>query len=539
MNQKTLKLVGIVIALLIVIAIALPSLIDVNRFRPEIESNASAALCRQVTLGNLSLSILSGSVEANQLAIADDPKFSNTPFIQAKSLKVGVELLPLILSKQLNVTHLVIENPQISLLRTREGAWNFSSLGNKSGEAPKAPAETKSRSSAPPQNLSVGKLEITNGTISVGSVPPRRAPIVYDKVNVSVKDFSFTSHFPVTVSAELPGGGSLKLDATAGPVNPADASLTPLNGTVKLTKLDMSKSALVNPETGIAGTADFDGKVDSDGHLAKASGTVKASGLKLVPKGSPSSQTVQVVFAVDHDLQKETGQLTQGDVTIGKAILKLAGTYDMQGDNTSIHMKLTGDSMPVDDLEALLPAIGVTLPSGSKLKSGTLNLNFDAVGPVDKVVATGTVRMTNAKLEGFSLTSKLSAIPGLGGKGGGNDTEIQNLSSDVRYSPDGIKLDKMDVVVPSVGTVTGAGTVSAANQLDFNLVANLSGAVGGGLTKVVGAGSGGIPVKVGGTTSNPTFMPDMKALAGNQIKNLGNAGKSLGKVSGLFGKKKN
>ena len=202
-------------------------------------------------------------------------------------------------------------------------------------------------------------------------------------------------------------------------------------------------------------------------------------------------------------------------------------------------MKLTGQSMPVDDLEALLPALGVTLPTGSKLKSGTLNLNFDAVGPVEKIVATGTVHMTNAKLEGFNLTSKLSAIPGLGGKGGGNDTEIQNLSSDVRYSPEGIRLDKMDVVVPSIGTVTGAGTVSPTNQLDFKLVANLSGAVGGGLTKVAGVGSGGIPVSVGGTTSNPTFMPDMKALAGNEIKNLGNTGKSLGKIGGMFGKKKN
>jgi AsmA protein len=358
-------------------------------------------------------------------------------------------------------------------------------------------------------------------------------------VNISVKDFSFTSQFPVTVSTELPGGGSLKLEATAGPINPSDTSLTPLDGTVKLTKLDLSKSALVNPETGIAGTADFDGKVNSDGRIAKASGTVKASGLKLVPKGSPSSQTVQVVFGVDHDLQKETGQVTQGDVTIGKAHLKLAGTYDMQGENTSIHMKLTGDSMPVDDLEALLPAVGVTLPSGSKLKSGTLNMNFDAVGPVDKVVATGAIRMTNAKLEGFNLTSKLSAIPGLGGKGGGNDTDIQNLSSDVRYAPDGIKLDKMDVVVPSIGTVTGAGTVSPSNELDFKLVANLSGAVGGGLTKVMGGGSGGIPVKVGGTMSSPTFIPDMKALAGDQIKNLGNTGKSLGKLGGMFGKKKN
>jgi AsmA protein len=193
----------------------------------------------------------------------------------------------------------------------------------------------------------------------------------------------------------------------------------------------------------------------------------------------------------------------------------------------------------VDDLEALLPALGVTLPTGSKLKNGTLNMDFDAVGPVDKIVATGTVRMTNAKLEGFNLTSKLSAIPGLGGKSTGNDTDIENLSSNVRYAPDGIRLDQINVVVPSIGTVTGAGTVSPNKELDFKMVANLSGAVGGGLTKVAGLGSGGIPVKVGGTTSSPTFMPDMKALAGSQIKNLGTAGKSIGKVGGLFGKKKN
>jgi AsmA protein len=532
MSKKILKIVGIVIAVVIVIAIALPFLIDVNRFRPEIQSNVSTALGRNVTLGNLSLSILSGSVEANELSIADDPKFGSTPFIQAKALKVGVELMPLIFSKQLNVTHLVIEKPQISLLRNREGVWNFSSLGNDAAE--KKPAASSGSSS--PQNLSVGKLEISDGAISVGSVPSKRAPVVYDKVNVSVKDFSFTSQFPVTVSAGLPGGGSLKVDATAGPINPKDTALTPLEGTVKLTKLDLARSALVNPETGIAGTADFDGKVNSDGRIAKASGTVKASGLKLVPKGSPASQTVQVVFALNHDLQKETGELTEGNVTIGKAVAKLTGTYDMHGEETTVRMKLTGQSMPVDDLVAMLPAVAVTLPSGSKLQGGTINLNFDAVGPVDKIVATGDVRMSNAKLEGFSLTSKLSAIPGLGGKGG-NDTEIQNMSSDVRYAPEGIKLDKIDVAVPSIGTVTGAGTMSANENLDFNLIANLSGAVGGGLTKAVGGG-GGIPVKVGGTASNPTFMPDMKALATNQLKNLGNTGKALSGLGGLFGKKK-
>ena len=142
MNKNILKIIGIVIAVLLAIVIALPFFINVNNYRPQIESNLSSALGRPVTVGNLSLSILSGSVEANQLSIGDDLKFSNTPFMQAKSLKVGVELLPLIFSKQLNVTHLVIEQPQIALLRNRDGIWNFSSLGNQAGRPAKAPEKT-------------------------------------------------------------------------------------------------------------------------------------------------------------------------------------------------------------------------------------------------------------------------------------------------------------------------------------------------------------------------------------------------------------
>src|ERR1035438_4454961 len=47
------------------------------------------------------------------------------------------------------------------------------------------------------------------------------------------------------------------------------------------------------------------------------------------------------------------------NVAIGKAIAKLSGTYNMHGESTSIHMKLDGEAMPVDDLEGLLPALGV------------------------------------------------------------------------------------------------------------------------------------------------------------------------------------
>lgn len=536
--NKIVKIAAIVIALLIVIALAVPFLINVNSFRPQIESSLSSALGRPVKVGNLSLSILSGSVEANELSIGDDPKFSTSPFLQAKTLGVGVELMPLVFSKELHVTHVLINHPEITLLRNREGIWNFSSLGNQAGQPASAPV--KSEGTGAPGNLSVALLELKDGKISVGSVPPRRNPIVYDKLNVSVRNFSLTSAFPVEVSAELPGGGSLKINGMAGPISPADASLTPVQAKVNIAKLDLAQSAMVDPELGITGSADFDGTLNSDGHIAKADGTLKASSLKLVAKGSPSSAPVQVAFTAEHNLQKETGQLAQGDVNIGKALAKLTGTYDMHGETTSVNMNLKGDAMPVDDLEAVLPAVGVILPSGSQLKGGTLSVNLAAAGPLNKIVATGTVRMSNTALAGFNLSSKLSAIPGLGSKQSGNDTAIQTLSSDVRYAPEGTRLDKIDVVIPAIGSVTGAGTISPSNELDFNMLANLSGGLGGGLTKVAGHGSGGIPVKVGGTTSNPTFMPDVKGMVGNQIKALvpGGKGNPLGGLGGLMGKKK-
>lgn len=530
--KTVVKVVGIVVVLLIVVAIALPFFVNVNNFRPEIESNISSALGRPVKVGNLGLSIFSGSVEADQLSIADDPKFSSAPFIQAKSLRVGVELLPLIFSKHLNVTRIVIDHPQINLLRDRDGIWNFSSFGN---QAPQ-PAKAAEKTSSAPANVSVDKLELNDGTITLGSTTGKRKPIVYDKVNVAMRNFSFASAFPVTVSVELPGGGSLKLDGSAGPINATDTTLTPVQVKLTLKKLDLSQSAIADPELGITGFTDFDGTLSSDGHNAKASGSLKATALKLVPKGSPAGVPVEVVFAVEHDLKTESGKLMQGDVSIGKALAKLTGTYEMKGETTSIHTKLSGQAMPVDDLEAMLPALGVVLPTGSQLKGGTLAIEFDSAGPLNKLVTTGWLKMSNTALEGFSLASKLSAIPGLSGKQSGSGTTIQELSSDVRNAPEGTRLDKINLVVPSLGTVTGAGTVSPTQALDFKMVANLAG-MGAGLTKVAGLGAGGIPVAVGGTTSNPTFAPDLKAIANGKLKSLVPTGQS-NPLGGLFGKKK-
>src|SRR5258708_14574874 len=102
--KRGLKILGIVVGVLIVIVIIVPFFIDANSFRPKLESELSGALGRQVKVGNLSLSLLSGSVTADDISIADDPAFAKTPFRQPKSLTSGRKLIPLIFSKTFHIT---------------------------------------------------------------------------------------------------------------------------------------------------------------------------------------------------------------------------------------------------------------------------------------------------------------------------------------------------------------------------------------------------------------------------------------------------
>src|SRR5712692_8090375 len=544
--KLALKIIGIVVVVILLAVIALPFLINVNSFRPKLESELSTALGRQVKVGNLSLSILSGSVSAEDLSISDDPSFSKDPFIRAQALKVGVEVMPLIFSKTLHVTDITLDKPEISLLRDATGKWNFSSLG---GKSEKKPAAKESSSAA---NLSVSKLDVKDGRLSVNRANSSIKPHVYDNVDISVRDFSLTSQFPFTITANLPAGGSAKLDGKAGPINSTDVSASPLEAQVNIKGLDLTASGFVDPSTGIAGIADFDGTLNSDGKLAKTSGTLKADKLKLAVKGTPATRPVEVKYATDYDLIKQGGTLTQGDVTLGKALAKLTGTYQSQGESTVLNMKLNADAMPVDDLQVMLPALGVILPSGSKLQGGTLSVNVGIVGPVDKLVITGPIRLAQTKLAGFNLASKMSAISALSGTPSGSDTSIQNLSTDARVAPEGVRTQNINLTIPALGTVTGDGTISHGGALNYKMKASLSGGAVTGLTQLAGIGGkgGSIPFFIQGTTSDPKFVPDVQGMVGSQLK--GGLGGALGglkgnnpagdspidALGGLFGKKK-
>jgi AsmA protein len=526
-----LKWVGISFAILILIVISLPFLINVDQFRPTLQSDLSTALGRPVTLGNLHLKIFAGEVSADDLSVAEDPAFGKPAFLTAKSLHVGVELFPFLFSRKLIVTDLDIDQPEIALVQAPTGNWNFSSLGSKSTAAP---AGTPS-SARLPLDLSVKLVKVSNGSVTMKRTVGHWKPLALEQVNIQLRDFSSSTAFPFSLAAQVRGGGNLNLDGKAGPLNPTDSAMTPVSVNLKVTHLDLAGSGMNDIAPHVTGLASFDGSGQSDGVIMHLQGKLNAEKLKLARNGSPATRPVGVDFAVQHDLRKHSGTVNQGDIHIGSAAAHLTGTYAEQGESMVLNLKLSGSGMPVQELEGLLPALGIVLPSGTSLRGGTATANLATEGPADRLVTTGSVALNNTRLVGFDLSKKMSAIEKLAGIKASPDTEIQVLSASLRSAPEGINAQNMKLVVPALGEVTGAGAISAANQLNFKMSAMVHTS---GILAVVG--NKPIPFTVEGTSSNPVFKPDVGAIAKEELKGVGgDVGKAAGGLlNGLLGGKK-
>jgi AsmA protein len=544
-KKKILIIVGAIFAVLILIALLLPLLVNVDKLRPAVQTQASAALGRDVTIGKLELAVFSGGVTAKDISIADDPGFSNQPFVKAKSLDVGVDLWPLIFSKALHVNTLTLQDPEIHLVKGAGGKWNYSSLGTKSSTENKRgrrkAAETEPKAAEPsgaPQDFSIGRFEINNGRVTVNNTSGKVH--TYDDVNVVAKNISPASVVPFTITAKSPGEGKLSLDGRAGPLNREDASQTPLEADVNIEHMDLASTGFVDPSSGIAGTLDFKGNLKSDGRQAKTSGNAKVDKLKLVKGGGPARVPVNVDYAADYDLLGKNGSITKGDILTGKTTAKLTGNFEGRGDVMIVHMKLNGNNMPISELEGLLPAFGVVLPAGAALSGGTATANLSLDGPLDHLVTTGPINVANTKLTGFNLGEKMKGIAALAGINTGSETLIQQLSSTLRVAPEGIQASNLNLILPQIGAVTGNGTVGSNNGLNFKMLAKLNngGGLVGGLSQItsLGQSKGQLPFLIQGTTSNPVFLPDVANAMGQTItapaKGVG------GILGGLFGQKK-
>lgn len=543
-GKRWVRYFAIAVAIIVIAVIVIPFFVNADTFRPEVESEISSALGRKVALGHLSFSLLSGSLVANNVSIADDPAFSSTPFLQATSLHIGVSTGALLFHHQVQISRFLADSPQIHLIEAQNGTWNYASLGRTSTTS------TSQQSSAP--NVTIGELKITNGSVAVSSQPPTGKPFVYDNVNLTVHNLSFATPMPFHLTASLPGKGSLTLDGTAGPVSRGNAMQTPLRASLVVEHFNPVAAGVVAPSEGISTVADINAQLTSDGKTATLTGKISASELKLSPHGSPAPHPVNVNFAVTNDLASRTGRVSDIAIQTGNVAAHVTGAYRMPAQGVTLDLHLAAPGLPVDGLEELLPAVGVRLPSGSALHGGTLTANLAITGPATAPQIAGPVEIDNTQLAGFSLGSKIEGLTSFDKQDSGNGTAIRTLRANMTQTPQSTQFSNIYGDVPSVGTATGNGTVSANGALDFQLVAKLNsstGLVGAANTAMKSMGgvvgnflhntaSNGIPLTVSGTTSDPHIRANLGAMLKSRTgAKSGTKPNAAGLLKGLLGGK--
>jgi AsmA protein len=492
MQKRWVKIAVGVVALFVLLLIIVPLFVNANTFRPTVEDQLSGLIGRRVTLDHLSFSLLGGKLVADNIAIADDPAFSTAPFIKAKKLNLGVEVSPLLFSRQVRITNFTVDSPGIQLIQNQAGKWNFSSIGG----AAARPTSAQKPNAIP--DLTVNQLKISNGSVTVLSLPPTGKPFAYTDVNLGVKQFSFAKSFPFELSAKLPADGTLKLTGSAGPLSEKDAADTPFQASLQIHHLDPVAAGMIDPSKGIAMVDDIDAQITSNGTTASSTGKIIAAKLQLARTGSPAEQPVNIDYQVSDNLDARAGTVSDISVHTGSVVAHVTGGFRFNPQGVALDLHLAAPNLPIDQLEQLLPVVGIKLPTGSSLHGGTLTANLAVTGQATESTLSGPIEVDNTSLAGFDLGSKIQGLNPFGGTSKG--TQIQQLKATLNSSPQVTQISDIYGDAPAIGTATGSGTVSPSGALNFTLVAKLSSSnvVGAALNTATNAATNAVGNAVGG-----------------------------------------
>jgi AsmA protein len=297
---------------------------------------------------------------------------------------------------------------------------------------------------------------------------------------------------------------------------------------------------LINPASGISGRVNVDETLQSDGTKATLAGGVTASDLKLLPTGPPSPRVISIQHNVEVELATHAGTIKQADISIGKVQLHATGTFTEEQNIRTVDFQLNGPNLPIDELQAMFPTLGVKLPAGSHLQGGEASVALRIKGSVDAWAISGPVKASNFTFVGYNLASQLGSFGGLAGKTiSSPDTSFRSFSLHVQITKAGIQVDHLDIDVPSVGSSTGAGTISPTGDVKIAMMGTPAGGIAGSLTKMglaAGGTSGTVPILLHGTLDKPVYTVDTSTAA-RTMTSLAAKG-VVSKIGGLFSKKK-
>ncbi|MGO9606837.1 MAG: AsmA family protein [Candidatus Binataceae bacterium] len=419
--RKPLLIIGAIVGAIVlgVAAVVLYAVANLNSIiadnRDALLASVSKSLGRKVEVAGISVHLGWGvSADLAGISIADDSDFSSQPFAQVSDLNAEVDLIPL-LARQLEISRVVLRNPEIRILRDANGQLNVMTIGTKAGQEREKRHEkklpeggevqqsplTEAPKSSRGANVIHG-LEVHNFAIEEGKIvyeASGQPAVAISHVDLEVSGFSFISAFDLKLKMAAFGGDAQNFELS-GQIGPVIAG-----GQIDLTAIPVDLRLQTGPFT-----------LDQ---------------LRELTKAMPAKLEVSDTIGADTTIKGPLGalsihvasDLSSNQINFGDSFRKPAGALlkvDIDANRTSDEMGLSIGEVKLGDLDLKatnikfaagqfraridtnrfdIASLAALAPAASKLGiSGASELHADVVLAGGKPSADGVVTLAGVTI---------------------------------------------------------------------------------------------------------------------------------------------
>jgi len=533
---------------LLVLAVALPYILNVDHYRDSIASAIEEQTGRHVTLGKIRATFLPGvGLVVEDLHIGNPQGFPQGDVVSAQAIRVNLAIGPL-LHSTIHLNSLELVSPKVTLVTDDRGKNNytFTSSTPAHGAPPKAAnggasAKTDEASSGVSldriDSLLLTGAEVSLKTIVRGKVEPSAD---VKGINVTMHNFVIS---PMTLhdwqaDSKL-SGVTLALGGWSAPIAFRLGQLQLAGG-----KLDAQFVADLAKASDIKGTlsvpdiehpqVNFEmsaSELDIDKLMAAVGGeSIGPSAAPAKAADPPRSGPSELVARGHINVEK----ITTKPYTVGPANVEIR-VYTDRAELWPISIGMYGGTLQISsrvDRAANPPRFTATVqmrnldvakvldvsPAARGKMGGIGELDLNLLGGLSgawkkTLSGTGKFAVRNGHLPGVNLAGAAQSVAKMGGVGG--DTPFTVIEGDIniadqRVSSKQIHLDS------SVGTVDLRGSVGLDGSLDYQGQVSVNpGAIAGSgaIGSIVGGLLGSrvskitVPIALGGTIESPKVRP--------------------------------
>lgn len=441
MKKKIIIIAGSVIVVIVMAVAILAANLNkiINSKKGALLAQAKQTTGRDISIGDVGVTLWPGlGARVSDVVVSDDPAFSTEPFVRAKQLVVNVKLLPL-LRKQVEIKRLVLDEPNIVIIKADAKHFNFTSMVTAASPPPAGGAPGRK-----PKNSNLAAVlafaDIKNGTL--------RYVDQATKMDRTIRDIDFTASnvgigkkLDAKLAAAVFGEEhDVKIEASAGPIaNPADKAAlgaTPLDVKLELASVAIAELMAMKPAT--AGSSsqpapepipgDVKGSAELEGTLGNA--TLKNLDLAATLLGAKDPNVKLSASGGPFDFTADS------TLVFAHAVLK--------GKLESEPIALSDFKMTSKDPKKPAPVLGGDMRANGTFEGNLMALAFN-----------GDIDATNASMEQKDATGKTSFVK----KAGIPAKATVSGTFRPQHTPgEGIDLSKINVAFHSL-TATGSGRV--------------------------------------------------------------------------------